>query len=91
MQFSRVHASTFSKGDIAFWSDGSEICVGRIEGFHLVSTAYMAFVYAFRLDRGFRWLTSAAVALIVSARNLLGTLSWYSDDDESVCVLFPMA
>ena len=42
VQFSSALATivgTFSKGDIAFWrpSDGSEVCVGRIEGFHHVT------------------------------------------------------
>ena len=32
-----------------------------------------------------------ANAVPVSAVKLLGILSWYSDDDNSVCVLFPMA
>ena len=84
---------TFSKGDIAFWrpSNGSEVCVGRVEGFHLVSDVYIALVHAYRLDTGFRWLTAHAVPTIVPAVKLLGTLSWYSDDGNSVCVLFPMA
>ena len=54
-----------------------------LEGFHLVSDVYIAFVHAY--------LTENAVPLIVSAVKLLGTLSWYSDDDKGVCVLFPMA
>ena len=96
VQSSRMLATvvgTFSKGDIAFWrpSDGSEVCVGRIEGFHLVSDVYIAFVHAFRLDSGCRWLTANAVPMIVSARKLLGTLSLYSDDGNSVYVWFPMA
>ena len=56
---------TFSKGDIGFWRpiNGSEVCVGRVEGFHLVSDVYIAFVHAY--------LTENAVPLIVSAVKLL--------------------
>ena len=56
---------TFSKGDIAFWrpNNGSEVCVGRVEGFHHVSGVYIAFFHAY--------LTENAVPLIVSAVKLL--------------------
>ena len=53
-----------------------------------MSDNYLACVHAYRLDTGFRWLTANAVPTVVSAVKLLDTLAWYSDDDNTVCVLF---